>query len=397
MNLTILGGGFAGVWAAMSAAAQRNYLGISPQDLTISLISNNPGIVIRPRLYEGANAGMVVPLQPLLDVIDVRFRVGHITDIDFNTRQVITTEPDQHDGATYDCLILATGSQMRPPPVKGADQYGFNIDTFAETKRFDDHVNAQMDSVASDPATTTIVIVGASFTGIELATELRRRLGSKPRLILMDNKPEVGKELGAGMKPVIEKALSENAIELHLNATLTSMDHESLTLESGKRILTKTVVFNTGLEASPLTRSIDAQRDTTGRVIVDQYLQTANSKSLFIAGDVAQAMTDDTHASLMSCQHALRLGRFAGYNAVQSMLGKSLSPYRQEDYTTCLALGASGAAFTTGWDRQLQDSGAVVQARKREILDKWIYPPSPDLGAGSIFQDFALEPEYRMG
>ena len=41
-NIVIVGGGFAGVWAAMSAAAERNRQGLSAQEMAITLISKDP-------------------------------------------------------------------------------------------------------------------------------------------------------------------------------------------------------------------------------------------------------------------------------------------------------------------------------------------------------------------
>ena len=64
MQISIIGGGFAGLWAAMSGAAERSRLGVSSEDLSINLISDSPDLVIRPRLYEGAASDMRVALQP---------------------------------------------------------------------------------------------------------------------------------------------------------------------------------------------------------------------------------------------------------------------------------------------------------------------------------------------
>jgi hypothetical protein len=38
------------------------------------------------------------------------------------------------------------------------------------------------------------------------------------------------------------------------------------------------------------------------------------------AGDLAWTMIDDTHVSVMSCQHSRPMGRFAAHNVVRDML-----------------------------------------------------------------------------
>jgi NADH:ubiquinone reductase (H+-translocating) len=78
---------------------------------------------------------------------------------------------------------------------------------------------------------------------------------------------------------------------------------------------------------------------------------------------------------MMSCQHALQLGRVAGHNAVQEVLGLPLHPYSQPGYTTCLDLGPDAAMVSYGWDRQVALTGPEAKAFKIQINTVWIYPP----------------------
>jgi len=387
-DLTIIGGGFAGLWAAMSAAAERDQLGIPVNELSISLISNNPDLVMRPRLYEGAKPEMRVALRPILDEINVQFEFAEVSSITPSENRIVLSEQKCNRHLEYDRLILASGSHMPALPIPGTNQYGFSIDTFDETSRFDRHIENMMHRHGSE--NSTIAVVGASFTGIELVTELRQRLGADINLVLLDHASEVGRELGNNLNPVILSALTDCNIDVRLNAKITSIDEQSLTLAGGEAIDTTTVVFATGLHASPLTSAFKAKKDTAGRLHVNKFLNLESDASVFIAGDVAWAMADDNHATYMSCQHATELGRHAGYNAVRSLADKSLYPYRQENYATCLDLGPAGAVFTTGWDREVQKTGTEGKTLKRQINQEWIYPPNADAGAKAIFQAIAL-------
>ncbi|MCY1532144.1 NADH dehydrogenase-like protein [compost metagenome] len=80
----------------------------------------------------------------------------------------------------------------------------------------------------------------------------------------------------------------------------------------------------------------------------------------------------------MSCQHAIALGRSAGNNAVASLLDVQPTAYRQPKYVTCLDLGAWGAVFTEGWDRQVQMVREEAKPLKQQINSIWIYPPAAD-------------------
>ena len=69
-RVLIIGAGFAGMYAATSAARLRHLQGASPKDLEIALISPEPFLVIRPRLYEPKPETMKAPLTELLRGID---------------------------------------------------------------------------------------------------------------------------------------------------------------------------------------------------------------------------------------------------------------------------------------------------------------------------------------
>ena len=80
----------------------------------------------------------------------------------------------------------------------------------------------------------------------------------------------------------------------------------------------------------------------------------------------------------MSCQHATRMGAFAGNNAAAELLGVPTRPYHQKAYVTCLDLGEAGALFTRGWERKVEMVGDVAKKTKQEINTVWIYPPAAD-------------------
>jgi NADH dehydrogenase len=161
-----------------------------------------------------------------------------------------------------------------------------------------------------------------------------------------------------------------------------------VTLADGRRIEAATVIWTVGFRASPLTRELAGTHDAQGRLHVDQNLKVRGQDRVFAAGDVAYAATDDLgNFAVMSCQHAISLGRHAGNNAAADLLGVSPMPYRQPKYVTCLDLGAWGAVFTEGWDRQLKLVKEEAKALKTQINTLWIYPPAADRAAALAAAD----------
>jgi NADH dehydrogenase len=129
------------------------------------------------------------------------------------------------------------------------------------------------------------------------------------------------------------------------------------------------------MRANPLTAGLGVECDRLGRLPVDDYLRVVGVSDVFAAGDVAAARMDDTHMSVMSCQHGRPMGRYAGYNVVSDLLGEPMLALRIPWYVTVLDLGPAGAVYTEGWDRRVVATGEDAKATKRTINGSRIYPP----------------------
>jgi NADH dehydrogenase len=368
-GIVIAGGGFAGLWAALVARREIN----ERTPVPITVVSRDEYLTIRPRLYEAKPEALRVLLADTLSPVGIELVVAEIEDVD-PARQYLSTSAGD---LGYERLVLATGSRLRTLPVPGAERC-LDIDTYAGALQLDSRLS-QLTA-----RNNRIVIIGAGFTGIELATELRPRIAiTNPELaavveiVLVDQATEVGSELGCNPRPIIEQALADARVELCLGTNVAGIDSEGVDLADGRRLDAAAVVNCAGLESAPCAPSIRAHRDKSGRLHVDEMLRVEGFPTIFAAGDAARAQVDDAgHTALMSCQHALYMGRYAGYNAAHDLLGLPLRPYRQERYVTCLDLGSTGAVFTQGWDRQVAMIGDEANAMKREINTRLIYPPT---------------------
>lgn len=380
-NIVIVGGGFAGLWAALGAARQ---IDEHAGDIDVSLISRDRFLTIRPRLYEADPQSLRVPLRATLDPVGVTLIEGDVNEID-HAEHTVTLEHSRGQSETraYDRLILAAGSTQRPLPIPGFVDCSWNIDTYAAAVALDEHLQ----QVAQHPDSIgngAIVIIGGGFTGIELATEIRTRIAihsnaetaAKLRVVLIEQSEVIGPDLGSNPRPEIEQALRAQNVELRTGTRVAEFDKSAVILDDGSRIETTTAIVTAGLAANSLAAQLAVEPDELGRLPVDETLHVCGVPGVLAAGDIARAYVDDAHIALMSCQHAMPMGRYAGYNAARELLGLPLRPYRQPNYVTCLDLGATGAVFTTGWERTVELSGDGAKQKKRAINTEWIYPPS---------------------
>lgn len=376
-KIVIIGAGFAGVWSALSA--RRLATITKNENLEITVISPEPTLVMRPRLYEANPSEMTSPLGPILEAAGVTFIRGTAEKIQTETNTVTVRSLDGTDSTiSYDRLILAAGSSVvRPRGVTGIEQHAFDIDSLKTSVKLDNHLQ-KLASLPPTPSRDTIVVCGAGFTGVELATELPKRLGhlENPRIVLVESADQVGPELGPGPRPEILKALSELGVETRLGSPVTEISADAVILASGERIETNTAVWTAGMRATPLTQQIPSERDPLNRLRVDGNLQIPSIDNVFATGDAACALADTKgHYALMSCQHAMQLGRVSGHNAAAGLLGEPLTPYVQAAYNCCLDLGAYGSVIAGGWEKKIRLTGDLAKKVKQFINQKVIYIP----------------------
>jgi NADH dehydrogenase len=374
-QVVVLGSGFAGLWAALGAARRLDELRIAHRDVHVTVISAQPYHDIRVRNYESDLTQCRIPLREVLGPAGVGQVTADVAAIDPVSRTVKTSAGTH----TYDRLVVALGSQVVKPDVAGLREFGFDVDTYDGAMALQRHLET-LAGGAHTPGASTVAVVGAGLTGIETACELPSRLAAlfpdtAARVILIDHNPHVGSDMGSSARPVIAAALATNGVQTRLGVSVTAVDKDGATLSTGETLAASTVVWCAGMRANPLTADLGVARDRLGRVPVDDYLRVKGVQDVFAAGDVAASRMDESHVSVMSCQHARPMGRFAGYNVINDLLGEPMLSLRIPWYVTVLDLGPAGAVYTEGWDRQVMSTGTEAKHTKLTINRQRIYPP----------------------
>jgi NADH dehydrogenase len=381
-RIVVLGGGFAGLIAAAGAARKLAELKIGKDDIAVTLVNRDPWHSIRVRNYETDLSDVRVKLADVLGPIGVEVTIGDVTGIDIERREVALAEGGQ---LAYDGLIFALGSELVRPAIPGLAEHGFDIDTYDAAAKLGAHL-AALPARPASPGRFTALVIGGGLTGVEMATELATRLrdlagGETARIILADRAARIGSNMGDSACAVIDEALGALEVEARPGVTVASVDASGVRLASGETIAADTVVWCAGMRAHPLAASLPGEHDRLGRVAVDRFLRVAGADGVFAAGDAAMALVDGEHPSVMSCQHARPMGRIAGHNVVCDLTGAAPIPLEIGYYVTCLDLGAWGAVYCQGWDRQVAVTGAAAKETKRTINCERIYPPRTGIAA----------------
>ncbi|KAI0483519.1 FAD-containing subunit of NADH dehydrogenase [Xylaria cf. heliscus] len=385
-RIAIVGSGFAGFWAALSA---RRVLSLNLEKgvaeaakVEVAVIAPNENLVMRPRLYEPNPANMSVPVDDIYRATGVRLVQGIVDTIRTADHEIeFVDRTGVRSTLPYDKLILAAGSRVVHPAIPGLAEHSFSVDQIEDAVKLDRHLHG-LAALPFSKARNTVVVCGGGFTGIEVAAELPSRLrailgaDADFRVVVVERSQDIGPALGAGPRPHIVKALNDLGVESRLGVSIASLDAEGVTLSSGERIEALTAVWTAGVAATPLTKQVPGERDDFGRLLVDQELRVPTAKDVYAAGDAANASVDGSERrAKMTCQHAHPLGQIAGYNAAAELIKVPTMPYSQPVYRMCVDLGGAGAVMGEGWKGAVQYAGANVKPVKQFINNTLIYPP----------------------
>jgi NADH dehydrogenase len=202
----------------------------------------------------------------------------------------------------------------------------------------------------------TFVVMGAGYAGTEFAAQTqlfaRKAVRNYPTLrpeemrwLLVDIAPRVLPELGEHLGEVSLRLLSERGIEVRLGTSIERATEEGVTLSDGTFVPTRTLVWCTGVVASPLVSTLGLPLKR-GRLVVDERLSVVGRPDVFALGDCAAVpdLTRPGEITAPTAQHAVRQGRTAARNVAASLRRGHPRSYRHNDLGLVVDLGGKEAA-----------------------------------------------------
>jgi NADH dehydrogenase len=359
-RVVTVGAGFAGHEAARrlsrSARGAVEVVVVNPTDyfLYLPLLPEVAGGVLDPRR-------IAVPLAQTLP--GVRLVLGQAESVDVDARVVRWTGPEGHGGElAYDRLLLAAGSVNKLLPIPGVAQNAHGFRSIAEALHLRDHVIRQLELAddAADPAERaarcTFVVVGAGYTGTEVAAQgqllthdvLRRHPGlegTRVRWMLLDTADHVLPGMDPHLSGTAARVLRERGVEVRMGTSVKEATADGVHLTDGSFVPSRTLVWCVGVRPDPLAQSTGLPM-TKGRLEVDAYLAVPGHPEILSCGDAA-AVPDPQHPgrpTAMTGQHAVRQGALAAHNLAASFGVGEREPYRHESLGFVVDLGGWQAA-----------------------------------------------------
>jgi NADPH-dependent 2,4-dienoyl-CoA reductase/sulfur reductase-like enzyme/nitrite reductase/ring-hydroxylating ferredoxin subunit len=218
---------------------------------------------------------------------------------------------DTGETMDYDALLVATGGAPVRLNIPGGD-----LKNVCVLRSFSD-----ADSIIETAKhSQRVVVVGASFIGMEAAYSLRER-GLEVTVIAPSQEPfelTLGAEVGA----LFRREQESHGIHFKLGNIVYGFEGnhkiEAVTLDNGESIETDMVVVGVGVR--PVTQFLDGvELDQAGGVVVDSRLRAADG--LYAAGDIA-SFPDPRTGGRVRIEH-WRTAQQQGRTAARNMLGRN--------------------------------------------------------------------------
>ncbi|MEV0320935.1 NAD(P)/FAD-dependent oxidoreductase [Streptomyces sp. NPDC050658] len=360
-RIVIIGAGFAGYRAARTLSRQaRNRADITvlnPTDyfLYLPLLPQVAAGVLEPRRVTVSLSGTLR---------HVRLVLGEADGVDLEGHTVTYTDPEEGRGElAYDRLVVSVGSVNKLLPVPGVAEHAHGFRGIPEALYLRDHLTRQMELAAAgdDPATCrsrcTFVVVGAGYTGVELAAQgtlftdalaggrQPPRKGMRPRWLLLDIADRVLPELDRRLSRTAGTVLRRRGVDLRTGTSVKEATRDGVLLDDGEFIDTRTLIWCVGVRPDPLVADLGRPLER-GRLRVDPYLNVPGHPEVFACGDAAAV--PDAHRpgefTPMTAQHAWRQGATAGRNVAASLGLTDRAPYGHRDLGFTVDLGGAQAA-----------------------------------------------------
>ncbi|SNX65010.1 NADH dehydrogenase FAD-containing subunit [Streptomyces sp. TLI_55] len=359
-RIVIVGAGFAGYRTARTLSR------LTRHQADITLLNPTDYFLYLPLLPQVA-AGILEPRRVTVSLSGtlpgVRLALGEADGIDLDGRTVHYTDPEGETGTLpYDRLVISVGSVNKLLPIPGVAEHAHGFRGLPEALYLRDHVTRQMElaAAADDPkscsARCTFVVVGAGYTGTEVAAhgqlytdaQVRRqplREGVRPRWMLLDVAPRVLPELDERLSRTADRVLRERGVDVRMGTSVKEATHDGVLLTDGEFVPSRTLVWCVGVRPDPLVESV-GQPLERGRLIVDPYLQVPGRPEVFACGDAAAVPDLDKPGSFtpMTAQHAWRHGQVAARNVAASLGIGERRPYHHRDLGFVVDLGGTKAA-----------------------------------------------------
>jgi demethylphylloquinone reductase len=362
-RICILGGGFGGLYTALRLS---QFPWEPSQKPEMVLVDQSDRFVFSPFLYELLTGELQTweiapPYEELLVNTGVRFCQGVVSGIDIDQRRVHLQDGPE---ISYDRLVLALGGETPMDIVPGATSYAYSFRTIADVYRLEERLRVLEESNVDK---IRVAIVGAGYSGVELACKLADRLGERGRFRLIEISDQILRTSPEFNTEAASKALEARGVFIDLETKVESITQDSISLEYKNQVDTipvDLVIWTVGTRVAPVVRNLPVKQNQRGQISTAPTLQVHDHPEIFAMGDLAECLDAEGKQVPTTAQAAFQQADYAAWNiwATLSSDHRPLLPFRYQHLGEMMALGIDNATLT-GLGVKLDGSLAYIARR----------------------------------
>jgi NADH dehydrogenase FAD-containing subunit len=323
-RVVILGGGFAGLAAALELRPDRN---------DVTLVDRSRWFEFLPNIHE-LLSGVKTPELLRLPLDGNVRRAGHafvrdpVTAIDPVARTVAT---QRRPAIGYDALIVALGGVDATRGVPGVAEHAFPFKSVEQC----DRIGKRLTRLAARREPARVVIVGGGLEGVEALGEILRRYRvSGQHVTLVEARERLLPEAPAELDAHVRELCAPYKVDFEMEAPVQTIEPKAVVLRDGRALPSDLTIW-TGGPAPPALLAECGLAPPGAWAPVDVTLQSKGHPEIFITGDAADLPTPLSKQGY----HALDMGVSAARNAERLLAGRALTPFRPSAKPTLISLG----------------------------------------------------------
>jgi NADH:ubiquinone reductase (non-electrogenic) len=360
-RICILGGGFGGLYTALRLS-QLPWSKLEKPEIV--LVDQRDRFLFSPLLYELLTGELQTweiapPYTELLAGTGVHFYQSAVAGIDVQSKQV---QLQDGPGLSYDRLVLALGGETPLDIVPGASEHAIPFRTIADAYRLEERLRTLE---ASDADKIRVAIVGAGYSGVELACKLADRLKERGRLRLVELTDQILRTSPEFNREAAQKALEERGVWIDLETKVEALGENTISLEYKGKVDTipvEVVLWTVGTKVAEVVQNLPLKHNQRGQLVITPTLQAIDYPEIFALGDLAEGQDAEGQKVPATAQSAFQQAEYAGWNIWASLTDRPLLPFRYQHLGEMMTLGTEDATLT-GLGLKLDGQLAYVARR----------------------------------
>ena len=273
-KLVLLGGGY-GNMRVLLRLLPNNF----PADTEIILVDRSPFHSLKTEFYALAagtstdkEVRVAFPEHPRLKKV-----YGEVTRIDREEKSIYLEDGQE---IQYDDLVVGLGCEDKYHGVPGAAENTYSIQSISKSR-------VTFEKLCGLAPGSTVAIIGAGLSGIELASELRESR-SDLNIKLFDRSHRILRDFPEKLSEYIKAWFEKHNVEVIPESNITRVDagklynHDQVTEADA-------IVWTAGVQPVKIVREMEAEKDKFGRPIINAHYHLPDDEHIFVIGDCASS------------------------------------------------------------------------------------------------------------